>query len=142
MSKSYDNHLPIEFTDKQTEKRIKSFYTDPKKVRKGDPGTPEGCPVYLLHRVYTENAEKTIAPPCRTGELGCVDCKAQLTKNLNSALAPIREKRNELLKTPDYVWDVLATGRDRARQRAQNVMEKVRLAMKTDYRYVKPKKKK
>ncbi len=137
MSKSYGNHIPVDFTEKQTEKKIKTFFTDPKKVRKGDPGTPEGCPVYLLHRIYTENAENEIAPPCRTGELGCVDCKMRLSKNLNAALAPIRRKRNELLAKPDYVWDVLATGRDRARQRAGNVMEKVRDAMKMDYRKAK-----
>jgi tryptophanyl-tRNA synthetase len=141
MSKSYDNHIPIDYTEKQTEKRIKTFYTDPKKIRKGDPGNPDGCPVYLLHRVYTENAENVIAPPCRTGELGCVDCKLWLSRNLNAALAPIREKRAELVQKPDYIWDVLATGRDRATARARTVMEKVRLAMKTDYRYRKPKKK-
>ncbi|MEW5993539.1 MAG: tryptophan--tRNA ligase [Candidatus Zixiibacteriota bacterium] len=134
MSKSYDNHIPIEYTDRQTEKRIRGFYTDPKKVRKGDPGHPDKCPVYLLHRVYTPNASKEIAPPCRTGELGCVDCKMRLTKNLNEALEPIRSRRSELLKTPDFVWDVLKTGQERAQARAQSVMEKVRAAMKMSYR--------
>jgi tryptophanyl-tRNA synthetase len=134
MSKSYDNHLPLEFTDKQTEKRIKQFYTDPKKVRKGDPGRPEQCPVYLLHRIYTPNASQQIAPPCKTGELGCVDCKMMLVANLNAALAPMRQKRAELLAKPDYVWDVLADGRDRASARAQRTMEKVRRKMKIDYR--------
>ena len=134
MSKSYNNHIPLEFTDKQTEKRLKTYYTDPKKVRKGDPGTPEGCPIYLLHKIYTPGAVEEIAPPCRTGELGCVDCKARLTMNLNEALQPIREKRTELINKPDYVWDVLASGAERARSRAQSVMDKVRSAMKTDYR--------
>jgi len=134
MSKSYDNHIPLEFTEKQTEKRLRSFYTDPKKVHQGDPGHPQGCPIFLLHRIYTENADKQIAPPCKTGELGCVDCKMILAKNLNASLAPIRERQDELLKNPDYVWDVLATGRDRARARAGNVMEKVRTAMKMNYR--------
>lgn len=134
MSKSYDNHIPIDFTDKQTEKRIKTFYTDPKKLRKGDPGNPDGCPIYLLHKIYSENPAQEIAPPCRTGELGCVDCKMKLTKNLNENLAPIRAKRAELVQSPDVVWDILATGRDRARSRAQNVMEKVRSAMKISYR--------
>lgn len=134
MSKSADNHIPLEFTEKQTEKRLKTFYTDPTKLRKGDPGHPEKCPIYLMHRLYTPNAEQEIAPPCKTGELGCVDCKMKLSKNLNEVLAPIREKRTELLATPDYVWDVLNTGAERARSRAQNVMDKVRSAMKTNYR--------
>jgi len=134
MSKSFNNHIPIEATEKQTEKIIRSYYTDPKKVRQGDPGHPEKCPVYLLHKVYTMVPETDIAPDCRRGTLGCVDCKMQLVRNLNAALAPIRERRAELLKRPDDVWDVLATGRDRAIQRAANVMEKVHAAMKIDYR--------
>ncbi|MDZ4723303.1 MAG: tryptophan--tRNA ligase [candidate division Zixibacteria bacterium] len=134
MSKSYDNHIPIDYTEEQTEKRIRTFITDPQKVRRGDPGNPDICPVYFLHKIYTENATEVIAPPCRTGELGCVDCKMKLAANLNSVLRPIREKRKQLSSKPDYVWDVLNTGAERARNRAQNVMDKVRSAMKTDYR--------
>jgi len=134
MSKSYNNHLPLELTAKQTEKRIKSFYTDPEKVHKGDKGHPEGCPVYLLHRIYTPRAEDEIIPVCRTGELGCVDCKLTLSQNLNDVLAPLRERRAELTEKPDHIWDVLATGRDRARIRAAQTMEKVTAAMKLNYR--------
>ncbi|MCH7947033.1 MAG: tryptophan--tRNA ligase, partial [candidate division Zixibacteria bacterium] len=134
MSKSYDNHIPLDYTEKQTEKRLLKYYTDPKKLRKGDPGRPEICPVYLLHKLYTPGHEQEIAPPCRTGELGCVDCKKKLALNLNNALMPIREKRAELIKKPDYIWDVLEEGANRARHRAQNVMEKVRKAMRTNYR--------
>lgn len=134
MSKSFGNHIPIDFTDKQTEKRIKGFYTDPKKIHKGDPGTPEKCPVFLLHRVYSDNPAEEIAPGCKSGELGCVDCKMKLVANLNESLRPIRERRAELLTRPDYVWDVLETGATRARQRAENVMDKVRSAMKMAYR--------
>jgi len=134
MSKSYGNHIPLEATEKETEKILKKYFTDPAKAYKGDPGNPDICPIYLMHRIYTSKAAETIAPPCRTGELGCVDCKKTLTKNLNEALQPIRDRRVELLKQPDYIWEVLATGRDRAQQRAQNVMEKVRAAMKMNYR--------
>lgn len=134
MSKSFDNHLPIDATEKQTEKSIRSFYTDPTKLRKGDPGHPDGCPVYLLHRVYSKNPENEIAPPCKTGALGCVECKQKLGVNLNAALAPIRDKRSALVNRPDYVWDVLAAGAERARTRAESVMDKVRSAMKMNYR--------
>lgn len=134
MSKSYGNHIPLDATEKQTEKILKGYYTDPKKVRKGDPGTPEKCPVYLLHQVYSENPQEEIAPGCRTGELGCVDCKMKLNGRLNAVLEPIRQKRAEYVSQPDLVWDILATGADRARNRAANVMDKVRSAMKTDYR--------
>lgn len=134
MSKSSGNHIPIDMTDKQTEKKIMTFFTDPQKIRKNDPGRPEICPIYMLHKIYTPTHETEIAPPCRTGELGCVECKGKIARNLNAALSPIRKKKGELLKQPDYIWDVLKEGGNRARHRAQNVMEKVRSAMKTNYR--------
>lgn len=134
MSKSYNNHIPVDYTPEETQKRIRGFYTDEKKLRKGDPGRPEQCPVFLLHRIYTSNSEDELAVPCRTGELGCVDCKKRLAENINRALAPIREKRADLVKQPDYVWDVLNKGKDKARLRAGGVMEKVRTAMKINYR--------
>lgn len=134
MSKSYGNHIPIDATDDETAKIVRTFFTDEQKVRKGDPGRPEQCPVYLLHRVYTDNPEEEIAPPCKTGELGCVECKKRLTANLNDALRPIREKRTNLVAKPDQVWDVLADGASRARKRAAGVMDKVRSAMNMNYR--------
>ncbi len=134
MSKSYGNHIPIDFTEKQTEKLLKGFYTDPEKLRKGDPGTPEKCPVFLLHRIYSDKPDQDIAPGCRSGELGCVECKLKLSLRLNNRLRPIRDRRADLVKHPDDVWDILDTGAQRARQRAQNVMEKVRAAMKMTYR--------
>ena len=134
MSKSLDNHISLDLTDKQTEKKLRSFYTDDKKLRRGDPGRPEQCPIYLLHRLYTPEAETEIVPDCKSGKLGCLDCKMRLATNLNNSLAPIREKRLELLQKPDYIWDVLKTGADKAGKRAENVMDKVRTAMKTNYR--------
>ncbi|HUV30945.1 MAG TPA: tryptophan--tRNA ligase [Acidobacteriota bacterium] len=134
MSKSLNNHIPIDFTEEQTAGKIRTFFTDPNKIRKGDPGNPDGCPVYMLHRVYTPKAADEIAPECRTGELGCVDCKKRLADSLNEALRPIRDRRAELAAKPDFVWDVLADGRDRAQARARTVLAKVRSAMNTDYR--------
>ncbi len=134
MSKSYDNHIPLDYTEEETTKRIMSYFTDPLKIKKNDPGRPEICPIYLLHQIYTPTHATEIARPCRTGELGCVECKGKIAKNLNEALAPIRKKRGELLKEPEYIWNVLEEGAGRARQRAQNMMEKARSAMKIDYR--------
>ncbi len=134
MSKSLNNDITVNATEKETEEKIKSFFTDEKKIRKGDPGNPDMCPVYMLHRVYTPAAEEEIAPPCRTGELGCVECKKKLSANLNAELAPLRQKRAELESSPDYVWDVLRNGSDIARARAQRVMDKVRDNMNTTYR--------
>ena len=134
MSKSYNNDIGIGMTEEETEKKLRTFFTDPKKLRKGDPGNPDICPIYLLHRIYTPSAAETIAPPCRTGELGCVDCKKQLAKNLNEALRPIRQRRTEWLSRPTDVWNVLSAGAESARARTGMVMEKVRDALKINYR--------
>ncbi|MEK7775685.1 MAG: tryptophan--tRNA ligase [Candidatus Zixiibacteriota bacterium] len=134
MSKSYDNHIPIDYSDKETEARVRTFITDPQKLRKNDPGRPEICPVYLLHRVYTADHAEEIAPNCRSGQLGCVECKLRAAKSVNTSLAPIREKRADLLTKPEFVWEVLDDGASRARTRAQEVMGRVRASMNMNYR--------
>jgi tryptophanyl-tRNA synthetase len=133
MSKSLGNDITIADSEETTRKKLKKMFTDPQKLRKGDPGRPEICPVYALHQVYTDNAEEIIAPPCRSGELGCVDCKKKLAENLNKSLAPIREKRVVIENNKDYIWDVLKNGSIRAREKAAAVMEKVRTAMNMKY---------
>jgi tryptophanyl-tRNA synthetase len=129
MSKSYNNELSLSFTEDETRKRLKKMFTDPQKLRKGDPGRPEICPVYALHKIYNPDHETEIAPPCRTGELGCVDCKMNLTDKLNGVLRPIREKRTELEKDTATVDKALKMGADRARARASDTMADVRKAM-------------
>jgi tryptophanyl-tRNA synthetase len=132
MSKSYGNDITLAETAEETAKKISKMFTDPQKLRKGDPGRPEICPVYQLHLIYTPEAEKTVAPPCRTGELGCVDCKKNLTQNLNAALAPLREKRRELEQNPAPIKKMLASGAEKARSRASETMKLVRKGMHLD----------
>lgn len=132
MSKSLDNHIRLADSEDETGKKLRKMFTDPEKLRKGDPGHPEICPVYLLHRIYTEGHDDIIAP-CKSGQLGCVDCKTRLTENLNQRLAPLREKRKKLVEKPDYIFDVLRDGASRARKKASAVMAKVRENMKMVY---------
>ncbi|MBN4056996.1 tryptophan--tRNA ligase [bacterium AH-315-J21] len=135
MSKSQDNHIAITATEEETTNKLKRMFTDPQKLRKNDPGRPEVCPVYKLHEVYSveDNIEESIAPQCKSGELGCVDCKARLIKNLNQTLAPIREKRVELESKTGYIWDVLRDGAIKANARTELVMDNVRSAMNMSY---------
>jgi len=132
MSKSMNNHITLADSEEDTGKKLKRMFTDPEKLRKGDPGRPEICPVYLLHQIYTPGHED-IVEPCKSGALGCVDCKKRLTANLNTALAPIREKRKKLVDKRDFVFDVLRDGARRARERTQAVMAKVRENMNLKY---------
>ncbi|HID08441.1 MAG TPA: tryptophan--tRNA ligase, partial [Armatimonadetes bacterium] len=86
MSKTYNNHILMSEVAKEVERKIKRMYTDPQKVRKGDPGHPDTCPVFMLHRIYNAAETEEIAPECRSGRLGCVPCKANLITKLNAAL--------------------------------------------------------
>jgi tryptophanyl-tRNA synthetase len=132
MSKSYGNDIKMADTEADTTAKLKKMFTDPEKLRKGDPGRPEICPVYALHQIYNPNHE-AIINPCKSGELGCVDCKMNLAENLNAALAPVRRKRAEIEKDIDKVWNILKIGADRARAKASLTMADVRKAMKLDW---------
>jgi tryptophanyl-tRNA synthetase len=133
MSKSLGNHITLADSEDETKAKLKKMFTDPQKLRKGDPGRPEICPVYYLHQIYTEGHETEIAPPCRSGALGCVECKMKLVDNLNSALVPIREKRKKLVDKRDYIFDVLKDGAVRARKKASETMSLVRKHMHMIY---------
>lgn len=129
MSKSYNNDICMGESDESTTKKISIMYTDPTKIRLGDIGHPDECPVYLLQKIYNSD-HKTIHERCSTGKLGCVECKKLCAENTNKALRPIRQKRAELEKNLPYVEKVLTSGAERARAKAQKTMEDVRRAMK------------
>jgi len=132
MSKSYGNDIRLADSEAETAAKIKKMFTDPQKLRKGDPGRPEICPVYALHQIYNPEHQQ-IVEPCRTGKLGCVDCKMNLIKHINANLADLRKKRTEFISNPDAVWGILKKGANRARERASATMLEVRKAMKIDW---------
>jgi tryptophanyl-tRNA synthetase len=130
MSKSLDNHIELAATPEETEKRIMQMVTDPQRIKRTDPGDPEVCNVFTLHKVFSSSEDvEEINQDCRTAEIGCVDCKRKLAENLNTHLVPFREKRAELEKDSDFVRDVLLAGADRARVIAAETMAEVRQAI-------------
>ena len=128
MSKSYNNHITMGESPKDTGAKIKKMFTDPQKLRRNDPGRPDICPVYALQKIYNADYEE-LYTPCTTGELGCVQCKSKLIESLNDKLAPVRARRAELEAHPDTVYDILRQGADTARERAVKTMALVRQAM-------------
>lgn len=133
MHKSYGNTISLADSPEETAKKLKTMFTDPEKLRMGDPGHPEICPVYALHKIYTPQRLEEIAETCRSGELGCVEDKRILTESMNNALADLRQRRNDLIAHSDFVWEVLGEGAGRARKRAAVTMEMVRSAMGLSY---------
>jgi tryptophanyl-tRNA synthetase len=129
MSKSYNNDIAIADTPEETAKKVSVMFTDPQKIHKNDPGRPDLCPVYHLHKIYTENYQE-IHTLCSTGKLGCVEDKKNLARNLNQKLKDIREKRKELEKNPEKLWKVLDQGTQKARAKAEKTMQDVRKAMR------------
>lgn len=130
MSKSLDNHIELAATPEETEKRVMSMVTDPQRVRRDDPGNPDVCNVFTLHKIFSSESEvKEIDQECRKAGIGCVDCKKQLAANLNQHLAPFREKRTELAQDPGLVQAVLDDGAKRAKVIAGETMAEVREAI-------------
>ncbi|NQS92067.1 MAG: tryptophan--tRNA ligase, partial [Chloroflexi bacterium] len=130
MSKSLNNHIELAATPEETEKRVMSMVTDPQRIRRTDPGNPDVCNVFTLHKILSSPEEvEQINRECRTAEIGCVDCKRILAANLNKDLEPFRSRRADFEKDPGYVKDVLMDGAKRARVIASKTMGQVREAI-------------
>jgi tryptophanyl-tRNA synthetase len=129
MSKSLDNHIELAATPEETTQRVMQMVTDPQRKRRSDPGDPDICNVFSLHKIFSPDRVEEINGACRTAEIGCVDCKKLLAKNLNEHLEPFREKREQIAKDPNSVWNVLSDGRDRASKIAVQTIREVRSAI-------------
>lgn len=130
MSKSYNNTIVIGEDQESLARKVRGMFTDPQKVRKNDPGRPEICPVFHLHRIVTPVQEvEAIERDCRSGALGCVACKARLLERLEPRMAELREARSRFEERRQDVWDILEEGTRKAREMAQSTMEWVYEAM-------------
>lgn len=130
MSKSLNNHIELALTPEETLERVMKMVTDPARLRRSDPGNPDVCNVFTLHKVFSSpDYVNYVDVECRRAGIGCVEDKQALAKSINEALAPFREQRAELSKNPDYVFDVLREGGKRAREIAGQTMVEVRNAV-------------
>ncbi len=130
MSKSLNNHLELASTPEETTARVKDMVTDPARMKRTDPGNPDICNVFSMHKIFSPQEEvDMINVECRRAGIGCVDCKKRFAANLNRHLEPFRAKRAELASKPDHVTDVLNDGAQRARVIARQTMAEVREAM-------------
>jgi tryptophanyl-tRNA synthetase len=101
MSKSYDNAIYLSDSPEEITAKIKPMVTDPARKRRTDPGNPDICPVFDLHRIFTPDAPReTAATGCRTAGIGCLDCKAILLEHMLPPLAAIRERRERYAAKP------------------------------------------
>jgi tryptophanyl-tRNA synthetase len=129
MSKSTGNTVLLSDPPEQVQARLRTAVTDPLKVRKNDPGRPEVCLVYTYQTKFNAGAAPEIERDCRSGVLGCVECKRRAAEAISTTLAPLRERRAHYESHPSEITDILADGERRARERAEATMTDVRTAM-------------
>jgi tryptophanyl-tRNA synthetase len=130
MSKSLNNQIEIAASPEQTIQRVMMMVTDPQRIKRTDPGNPDVCNVFTMHKIFTPQPDvDMINIECRRAGIGCVDCKMIFARNLNKALEPFRAKRAEIAAQPGFVPAVLAEGARRARVIAEKTMEEVRAAV-------------
>ncbi|HEY9075931.1 MAG TPA: tryptophan--tRNA ligase [Anaerolineaceae bacterium] len=130
MGKSLNNHIELALTPEETRKVVMTMVTDPQRQRRSDPGNPDVCNVFSLHKFFTPSEDvAAINVDCRKAGIGCVDCKKRLAESINTYFSPFRERRAELSKDPDMVWDILHDGAKRAREIAEGTMMAVRRAV-------------
>jgi tryptophanyl-tRNA synthetase len=130
MSKSLDNCIYLSDSAEVVTRKVKPMVTDPARKRRTDPGNPDICPVFDLHKIFTPATERAgLATGCRTAGIGCLDCKDALLTHLLPTLAPIRERRQAFAEKPDRIAEVLHEGSRRARAVAASTMDEVRRAV-------------
>ena len=129
MSKSYNNAVLMSDSKEAVAAKVKTMYTDPKKIRLDDKGHPEGCVVYATHTLYTPEF-KDIESRCKAGTIGCVACKNRLIETLNAGLEPIRAERARWTVKPDAVKEIVAVGSKKATDVARATMAHVHEAVK------------
>jgi tryptophanyl-tRNA synthetase len=135
MSKSYGNTIDLTDDDETVVKKVRQMYTDPKRIRADIPGTVEGNPVFMYHDVFNTDAAEVedLKTRYRAGKVGDVEVKTKLARAMNATLAPLRERRREVMARPDRVREILIEGSRTARGIAQTTMERVREAVKLRY---------
>ena len=134
MSKSYNNTITLREDEASVSKKIRTMPTDPARVRRSDPGTPEKCPVWPLHLVYSsEDTKQWVQRGCTTAGIGCLECKQPVIDAVLEEQKPMRERAQQYLDDPTLVRNIIADGCEKARKLAGETMRDVREAMGLSY---------
>ncbi len=131
MSKSFGNVIGIAEDEPALRQKLKTMQTDPARMRRRDPGNPDVCPVFDLHKIFSEPETRAwAAEGCRTAGIGCIECKQALADRVVAEIQPIADRRRQYESRPDDVRDALAAGRRTASEAAARTMERVRSAVR------------
>jgi tryptophanyl-tRNA synthetase len=130
MSKSYGNTIGLREDPEVVAQKLRTMQTDPARVRRSDPGDPDKCPVWDLHKIYSDPATQQWASEgCRTAAIGCLDCKKPLIEKVVEEITAMRKRAQEFEDNPELVRSIVSEGADKAREAARQTLADVRRAM-------------
>jgi tryptophanyl-tRNA synthetase len=130
MSKSYGNTIGLTEDPASIEKKVRAMTTDPARVRRTDPGNPDKCPVWDLHKLYsTDETRAWVREGCTTAGIGCIECKMPVIRQLVADATAMRERAAPYMNNPGRVREILVAGAEKARAAAEATMDVVRGAM-------------
>jgi tryptophanyl-tRNA synthetase len=128
MSKSLNNHIGILEAPEAIWEKLRTSVTDERRIRRTDPGDPEVCNLFTMHKVFsTQEDIARVNRECRTAEIGCVECKKLLFNNMLAHLEPIQQRARELRDKPELIAAALAAGAGRCKKMAEQIMQEVRV---------------
>jgi len=134
MSKSYNNTIALREDAESVTKKIRTMPTDPARVRRTDPGSPEKCPVWQLHLVYSsEDVQTWVRAGCTSAGIGCLECKQPVIEGVLKEQEPMRERVQMYQESPSLVRNLIADGCEKARDLARETMRDVREVMGLSY---------
>ncbi|MBM4056134.1 MAG: tryptophan--tRNA ligase [Planctomycetes bacterium] len=130
MSKSRDNYISLVESPESIWKKLSTAVTDENRKRRTDPGNPDICNLFALHKFYSGSEQiERINRACRIAEIGCIECKKTLSENIVSDLAPMREKYEQLIKDKNFIIDILHKGAKKCKSMAETTMSEVKKRM-------------
>jgi tryptophanyl-tRNA synthetase len=130
MSKSYGNTIGLREDPDVVAQKLKTMQTDPARVRRTDPGDPEKCPVWDLHKIYSdEPTRQWVQEGCRTAGIGCLDCKKPVIEKVVEEIRGMRKRAQEFEDQPELVRSIVTEGAEKAREAARQTLDEVRRVM-------------
>jgi tryptophanyl-tRNA synthetase len=130
MSKSYNNAIYLSDTEPTVRGKLRTMVTDPARKRRSDPGNPDVCPVFDLHKIFSPApVRERVNAECRTAAIGCIDCKGLLADGVVARMQPIWDRRTALEQEPSQIDRAIKSGAEKARAVAAETLTAVNAAM-------------
>jgi tryptophanyl-tRNA synthetase len=136
MSKSYHNTILLSEPEPVVRQKLKTMVTDPRRIRRSDPGNPDDCPVGSLHKIFSDQQTiKNVYAGCTTAGIGCIECKGWAADSLLKILGPMQERRKRYEQNPRLAWDILEAGSSQAKIAAEATIKDARKAVRLSAEY-------